>query len=702
MAETSTKMSTENGSEVFRTSAPLSKKVLENIDKILKHMEVSREDLFSVTKSLVEAFKALNSRLHAAESDHNLLLKNLLDSVDTCNALQEDVLRLRQANTAEVANSDKLAAEVAQLKEQLRQLMPMQKKGQLSNHAEVSPNFLAISVETVEKKVDETGGGHVGDEIACAGKDKSGDEVPPESDIVKPVGDLQMQEEVDSVNTSSTTISSVEGKLTTEYGSSEEDGEDEEEEEKDEDEEKEVEEEENSFKECVGATNKPVITSSSLTTVSITTADAAVATATAAAQKPEIISHSVTHDDSATLTSYNADQPTEEALPLQPPPKQHHFEETSRLWFNSCHLCKSSIIPTAKFYVCTGCRIKVDKGCFEGGDGQRMAAAIEDVPCITVNLVRLVEAEREQNSHVGHHHLLLQLQQQPQVPTIIVECCKQIEEQSLAILKRAGTASPGSFGAKFSLKGSPQPLCLYVRELDGKSSKEVEKLFATFARTHSVGELKLATVHPTIISGLLVRLLQSLGQPLVDSKWWNECLRASNPCLTAVQRRDLFTRLLTTQLEPVVHRHTLAYLLLHLKRVLFKLPTVSKSGRLVVDKHQLLNLFGPLIAPSFNRAPVVTTPVSGILGSSGGGGSARSQGGKQALMKMTNLKRQIVVALFNLPQECLLKVLKSGAEPQTPGTAGKQSSPRTTNFGSILMNERQRQSFNKQMNSNIY
>ncbi len=43
MAETSTKMSTENGSEVLRTSAPLSKKVLENIDKILKHMEVSRE-----------------------------------------------------------------------------------------------------------------------------------------------------------------------------------------------------------------------------------------------------------------------------------------------------------------------------------------------------------------------------------------------------------------------------------------------------------------------------------------------------------------------------------------------------------------------------------------------------------------------------------------------------------------------------------
>ena len=141
----------------------------------------------------------------------------------------------------------------------------------------------------------------------------------------------------------------------------------------------------------------------------------------------------------------------------------------------------------------------------------------------------------------------------------------------------------------------------------------------------------------------------------------------------------------------------------------------------MVDKHQLLNLFGPLIAPSFNRTPVVTTPVSGILGSSGGGGSARSQGGKQALMKMTNLKRQIVVALFNLPQECLLKVLKSGAgnsgfeinlsirqsfhlltESQTPGTAGKQPSPRTTNFGSILMNERQRQSFNKQMNSNIY
>lgn len=84
-----------------------------------------------MTKSLVEALEALNSRLLESETENILLTERLLESNASCEALQEDVLRLRQANTDEevVAASSENDAEVEQLKEQLRlQLMMSSEK----------------------------------------------------------------------------------------------------------------------------------------------------------------------------------------------------------------------------------------------------------------------------------------------------------------------------------------------------------------------------------------------------------------------------------------------------------------------------------------------------------------------------------------------------------------------------------------------
>ncbi len=84
-----------------------------------------------MTKSLVEALEALNSRLLTSETENILLTERLLESNAACKALQEDVLRLHQANTDEevVAASSENDAEVEQLKEQLRlQLMMSSEK----------------------------------------------------------------------------------------------------------------------------------------------------------------------------------------------------------------------------------------------------------------------------------------------------------------------------------------------------------------------------------------------------------------------------------------------------------------------------------------------------------------------------------------------------------------------------------------------
>nr|XP_056707573.1 rac GTPase-activating protein 1-like [Euleptes europaea] len=229
---------------------------------------------------------------------------------------------------------------------------------------------------------------------------------------------------------------------------------------------------------------------------------------------------------------------TSPSPPREAPPLQHHFTSKTTIRLESCAVCKSRLRFGKVALKCRPCQLVIHPKCKEHCPSLCMPGAHP-------RMKEGVLADFASSTH-------------PMVPPLVVQCVSQVESRGLQEmgLYRVPGAEP------------------VVREWR-------KKLLHSRGAVPSLDQV--ADVH--VICGILKDFLRSLKEPLVTFYLHCAFLHAADiPDETA-----RYAALCHVVMKlPLANRDTLAFLMLHMHRVI-------KSPECRMDRHSLARIFGPTL-----------------------------------------------------------------------------------------------------------
>ncbi|KAI2801724.1 Rac GTPase-activating protein 1 [Blomia tropicalis] len=299
----------------------------------------------------------------------------------------------------------------------------------------------------------------------------------------------------------------------------------------------------------------------------------------------------------------------------------HQFTMVINKEFNSCSICKMNIGIMCKCYICIRCQSKIDYSCKE-----------KQIPfsCIGMKTLTLES--------------LITTCKDLAVPELIRKCCEHIEQNGL------------------------EHENLYQVENDCDANNLLEK----YLSERLIEPLRLNRQSILTVSSLVLLTMKRLDDALIGNTYWTDFAIACDN-QGDHELKHLLKQLVTKLDRP--RRHTLAFLLLHLKKVL------AKNYKNKLNKERLAILFGPIIVTNQSQMNNVNNV------------KAKEQ------IERARKQSKIVLTLFDISSDFLKDILNDTIE-----LANKRQpiNRRSTINYSEVMNERQRESFTNKANNSLY